>query len=107
MFEDLTAALNPVLGAEPWGTLDFRPLCIHEDTVGAVKGIDWVLMHKCEQYLATMEAVVHEDLELVRLGSRRLLRWVRDLLLEPGHEIILLLAHDNMLTALLISLGIF
>ena len=41
------------------------------------------------------------------MASGRLLHWVLDLLAEPGHELVLMLAHDNMLTAFLVALGIF
>merc|ERR1711879_143827 len=54
-----------------------------------------------------MGAVVFDNLELVRMASGRLLNCVIDLLAKPGHEVVLMMAHDNMLTAFLVALGVF
>ena len=78
MGEDLAHELRPILGPDPLnGThLDFRPLCVHEDTVSLASGPGWVLTRKCEEYYVGLEGLINEDLELVRLGSGRLLQWV-------------------------------
>ena len=36
--------------------LDFKPFCVHQETVGQIQGIDWDLVHLVEQYQASREA---------------------------------------------------
>ncbi|CAE7453930.1 Cse1 [Symbiodinium sp. CCMP2592] len=71
------------------------------------EGMDWDLVHLVEQYQASREAAVYSNCELLRLGAGRLLQEVIDILRSPGHGITLLMAHDNMLTAFLIALGVY
>lgn len=109
MCENLEPELRSLVGEDPLNgiNLDFRALCVYEDVVGVVPGLNWPLMQRVEQYVAAIDGVVFKNLELVRLGCGRLLRWVMDLLAEPGHEVALLLAHDNMLTAFLMAISVF
>ncbi|CAE7469287.1 cse1l [Symbiodinium natans] len=104
----LETLLLPVIGEDPLNAvLDFKPHCVHQDVVGKIQGVDWDLAHLVESYQASLEAAVYSDFELLRLGSGRLVQEVIDVLASPGHGITLLLAHDNMLTAFLIALGIY
>lgn len=108
MRDELKTLLTPVLGEDPLAaTLDFRPLCIHEGSLGIVDGIDWCLAWKCEQYHASVEAHVYESAELTRLACGRLLNWMVEEFRRPEQEVVLMLAHDNMITAFLVALGIF
>eukprot|EP00927_Polykrikos_kofoidii_P077026 TRINITY_DN74019_c0_g1_i1.p1 TRINITY_DN74019_c0_g1~~TRINITY_DN74019_c0_g1_i1.p1 ORF type:complete len:381 (+),score=45.12 TRINITY_DN74019_c0_g1_i1:76-1218(+) len=104
--QELTAMVEPVFG-EGAKMLDLRPFCIHEKTVGSLDGVDWALAERAEAYSAAMEAVVYADPELVRLACGRLTHEVLAALLAPGCDVTLLLAHDNMLTAFLVALGVY
>ncbi|CAE7020114.1 Cse1 [Symbiodinium sp. KB8] len=108
LHDKLEKALVPVIGDDPLSAvLDFKPFCVHQETVGQIQGIDWDLVHLVEHYQASREAAVYSDCELLRLGAGRLLQEVIDILCSPGHGITLLMAHDNMLTAFLIALGVY
>eukprot|EP00931_Biecheleriopsis_adriatica_P007193 TRINITY_DN108500_c0_g1_i1.p1 TRINITY_DN108500_c0_g1~~TRINITY_DN108500_c0_g1_i1.p1 ORF type:complete len:382 (+),score=49.33 TRINITY_DN108500_c0_g1_i1:42-1148(+) len=106
---ELQKLLEPAIGEKPLDgpILDFKPFCVHAESVGKTQGIDWEVTNLTEHYLASLEAAVYEDAELVRLASGRLVKEVTDALIQSGHRITLLLAHDNMLTAFLIAIGVF
>jgi len=104
----LDAELRPVLGEKTLSLEpDFRPLCEHEDTLGSFKGVTWGLMLRNEGYRAAVEAVIYNDTEVIRLASGRFLEGLREELSKPWHELVLMLAHDTMLTAVLAGLGLY
>ncbi|CAJ1327401.1 unnamed protein product [Effrenium voratum] len=108
MRQGVEAMLAPMLGAEPLNAvLDFTPFCVHQDVVGEVPGLSWEVAKAVEHYKAFLEAAAYSDAELLRLAAGRLVKEVMDCLAEPGHRITLLAAHDNMMTAFLIALGIY
>eukprot|EP00929_Paragymnodinium_shiwhaense_P001286 TRINITY_DN101510_c0_g1_i1.p1 TRINITY_DN101510_c0_g1~~TRINITY_DN101510_c0_g1_i1.p1 ORF type:complete len:381 (+),score=76.74 TRINITY_DN101510_c0_g1_i1:68-1210(+) len=106
--QDLHSSLEALIGPNPWQySLDFRGFLVHADTVGDIGGLDWHLLERVEEYTAKMDAACYEDAEVVRLASGRLLHWLLALVAQPKHEMTLLLAHDNMLSAFLVALGIY
>eukprot|EP00928_Gymnodinium_smaydae_P029305 TRINITY_DN22101_c0_g1_i1.p1 TRINITY_DN22101_c0_g1~~TRINITY_DN22101_c0_g1_i1.p1 ORF type:complete len:421 (+),score=48.18 TRINITY_DN22101_c0_g1_i1:78-1340(+) len=105
----LDERLTSVVGENPrrkGNILDFKPFCVHEGSVGSVRGLDWELVDIAEHYFQSIESHVFEDTELLKLACGRLVGDVVETLREPGHRITLMLAHDNMLTAFLLAIGV-
>lgn len=108
MRRELEEMLLPVMGPEPMKKiLDFTPFCVHQDVVGTFHGINWEMAKKIEKYKASVEAAAYANPELLRLAAGRLVQEVMDYLSQDGHEITLLAAHDNMMTAFLVALDVF
>lgn len=108
MRRGLEEMLLPVMGPEPMNKiLDFTPFCVHQDVVGTFDGINWEMAKKIEKYKASVEAAAYANPELLRLAAGRLVQDVMDYLSEDGHQITLLAAHDNMMTAFLVALDVF
>ena len=106
--QEVQEMLTPLMGKQPMKeVLDFTPFCVHQDVVGAVPGIDWDLVQSVEKYKASLEGAVYANCELLRLAAGRLVQEVMDYLSNPGHQITLLAAHDNMMTAFLVALKIY
>jgi len=108
MMEELEAALTPIIGDRPLdAVLDFRPLCVHQGSVGVLAGVDRELLRRVEDYAGWRESVIYEDPELIKLASGRLVQFVLDTMATTGHMISLLMAHDTMLSAFLIAFGVY
>ncbi|CAL1174133.1 unnamed protein product [Cladocopium goreaui] len=108
MRRELEEMLLPVMGVEPMKKiLDFTPFCVHQDVVGTFDGINWEMAKKIEKYKASVEAAAYANPELLRLAAGRLVQDVMDYLSQDGHQITLLAAHDNMMTAFLVALDVF
>lgn len=101
------AALEPVCGPNCLDIVqDFRPLHVHKETIGQIPGLDQHLIEMEYEHMSAVQNGMFKDAELVRLASGRLVKWVTEMLSRPGHEISLLLSHDNMLLAFLIALNV-